>query len=213
LPTLATRKAREHLREADPVMAGLIDAVGKLEDFRRRADLAGPGDHYAALVRSIVCQQLSTSAARAIWGRLVEYFGGHPPTPKQVLDADREEMRKAAGLSNAKVKYLRSLAEHVLDGSLALEGLEKLPDAEVIAQLTAVNGIGEWSSQMFLMFQLQRPDVLAAGDLGIRRAVERAYALPELPPPAEVQRIGAVWAPYRTLACLYLWSSLRVVPV
>jgi DNA-3-methyladenine glycosylase II len=213
LPAVATRKAREHLREADPVMAGLIESVGKLEDFRRRADLAGPGERYAALVRSIVGQQLSTSAARSIWRRLIEYFGGHPPTPKQVLDADQEGIRKAAGLSHAKVKYLRSLAEHVLDGSLALEALDKLPDAEVIEQLTVVSGIGEWSAQMFLMFQLERPDVLAAGDLGIRRAVERAYRLPGLPPPTEVQRIGVPWAPHRTLACLYLWSSLRVVPV
>jgi DNA-3-methyladenine glycosylase II len=209
----ATRKAVEHLREADPVMAGLIDSVGKLEDFRRRVDLAGPGEQYAALVRSIVGQQLSTSAARSIWLRLVAYFGGHAPTPQEVLDADPEAMRTAAGLSHAKVKYLRSLAEHVLDGSLALDTLDKLSDADVIEQLTAVSGIGTWSSHMFLMFQLDRPDVLASGDLGIRRAVERAYGLAELPPPAEVERIGAVWSPYRTLACLYLWSSLRIVPV
>lgn len=209
----ATRKAVEHLREVDPVMAGLIDSVGKLEDFSRRTDLASPGEYYAALVRSIVGQQLSTSAARSIWQRLSEYFGGHPPTPQQVLEADPEAMRQAAGLSHAKVKYLRSLAEHVLDGSLDLEALDKLSDAEVIEELTAVSGIGLWSSHMFLMFSLDRPDVLASGDLGIRRAVERAYGLAEIPPIPEVERIGAPWSPYRTVACLYLWSSLRVVPV
>jgi DNA-3-methyladenine glycosylase II len=210
-PALA-RKAAEHLRAVDPVLGTLIDELGPL-DLTRRADRPAPGDHYAALVRSVVGQQLSTSAARAIWGRLVEYFDGHPPTPTQVLEADQEGMRIAAGLSHAKVKYLRSLAEHVLDGTLELERLDRMPDDEVIAELTSVSGIGEWTTQMFLMFQLDRPDVLAAGDLGIRRAIERLYELPELPPPAEVLRIGAAWSPYRTVACLYLWRSLRATPV
>jgi DNA-3-methyladenine glycosylase II len=210
-PALA-RKAAEHLRAVDPVLGALIETVGPL-NLTRHSDRPAPGDHYAALVRSIVGQQLSTSAARAIWGRLLEHFDGHAPTPTQVLEADQEEMRIAAGLSHAKVKYLRSLAEHVLDGTLELERLDRMPDDEVIGELTAVSGIGEWTTQMFLMFQLDRPDVLAAGDLGIRRAVERLYALPELPPPAEVLRIGAPWSPYRTVACLYLWRSLDATPV
>jgi DNA-3-methyladenine glycosylase II len=206
------RKAAEHLVVADAVLGALIESVGPLNP-RRRADRAAPGDHYAALVRSIVGQQLSTRAARSIWGRLLEYFDGHPPTPAQVLEADSEGMRSAAGLSRAKVTFLRSLAEHVLDGSLELERLDLMPDEDVIAELTAVRGIGEWTTQMFLMFQLERPDVLAAGDLGIRRAVERLYALPELPAPTEVTRIGEPWAPYRTVACLYLWRSLDATPV
>jgi DNA-3-methyladenine glycosylase II len=210
-PALA-RKATEHLRAVDAVLGALIDSLGPL-DLSRRPDRPDPGDHYAALVRSIVGQQLSTSAARAIWARLVAYFDGHPPTPTQVLEADQEEMRVAAGLSHAKVKYLRSLAEHVLDGTLELQRLDRMAEDEVIAELTAVSGIGEWTTQMFLMFQLDRPDVLAAGDLGIRRAVERLYALPEIPPPAEVLRIGAPWSPYRTVACLYLWRSLDATPV
>jgi DNA-3-methyladenine glycosylase II len=210
-PALA-RKAAEHLRAVDPVLGALVERLGPL-DLTRRADRPAPGDHYAALVRSIVGQQLSTSAARAIWGRLVAHFDGHPPTPTQVLEADQEEMRIAAGLSHAKVKYLRSLAEHVLDGTLELERLDRMPDEDVLSELTAVSGIGEWTTQMFLMFQLERPDVLAAGDLGIRRAVERLYGLPELPPPAEVLRIGSPWSPYRTVACLYLWRSLNATPV
>jgi DNA-3-methyladenine glycosylase II len=207
---LDTPRAVEHLRHSDPVLAGVIDAVGPLGSSRAgRPDL---GDHYGALVRSIVGQQLSTRAARAIYGRLLAHFGGHPPSPSEVLAADPEEMRAAAGLSRAKVGFLRSLAEHVLDGSLALERLDELPDERVISELVAVHGLGVWSAHMFLMFHLQRPDVMAVGDLGIRRAVERAYGLDALPGPAELERIAAPWSPHRTLACLYLWRSLDNTP-
>ncbi len=163
-------------------------------------------------MRSIVGQQLSTKAARAIYTRLTEHFGGRPPTPAEVLAADQEEMRAAAGLSRAKVGFLRSLAEHVLDGSLELERLDDLPDEEVIGELVAVKGLGAWTAHMFLMFHLGRPDVLAVGDLGIRRAVMLAYALDALPAPAELETLGEPWRPYRTLACLYLWRSLDAVP-
>ena len=212
MPAARARKAAEHLRSADPVLGALIDAVGPL-DLRRSPERPAPGEHYAALVRSIVGQQLSVAAARSIWNRLIAHFDGHPPTPVQVLEADQEEMRAAAGLSRAKVGFLRSLAEHVLEGSLELERLDTMADDEVIAELVAVKGLGEWTAQMFLMFQLERPDVLAAGDLGIRRAVERLYGLAQLPPPAEVKRIGAVWSPHSTLACRYLWRSLDATPV
>src|SRR6516225_1997820 len=173
-----------HLRAADPVMRALIDEIGVdgLGDPR-----AGrPQDHYGALVRSIVGQQLSTRAARAIYTRLTDRFGGRTPTPAEVLADDPDELRVAAGLSRGKVTYLRSLAEHVEDGSLELERLDELPDEDVIAELTAVRGIGLWSAQVFLMFHLQRPDVVAVGDLGIRRAVMIRYGLPELPKPDEV---------------------------
>ncbi len=170
------------LRAADPVLRGVIDAVGELGDPR-----AGrPDDHYGALVRSIVGQQLSTRAARAIYQRLVERFGGRTPTPDEVLADDPDALRAAAGLSRAKVAYLRSLAEHVLGGSLELERLDELSDEEVIAELVAVKGLGLWTAHMFLMFHLQRPDVLPVGDLGIRRAVRDAYGLAELPGPAEL---------------------------
>ncbi len=201
----------EHLRAADPVMRVLIDDIGTdgLGDPR-----AGrPDDHYGALVRSIVGQQLSTRAARAIYGRLTDHFGGRTPTPAEVLADDPEELRTAAGLSHAKVSYLRSLAEHVLDGSLELDRLDTLPDDEAIAELVAVRGIGDWSAHMFLMFHLGRPDVLAVGDLGIRRAVMLRYQLPKLPEAAELERIAEPWRPYRTLACRYLWRSLRATPV
>jgi DNA-3-methyladenine glycosylase II len=201
----------QKLRAADPVLRELIDSVGAdgLGDPR-----AGrPNDHYGALVRSIVGQQLSTRAARAIYGRLTERYGGRTPTPEEVLADDPDAMRVAAGLSHAKVRYLSSLAGHVLDGSLKLEELDALPDEEIIARLTAVKGIGRWSADMFLMFHLQRPDVLPVGDLGIRRAVMVRYALSELPDPATLERIAEPWRPYRTLACRYLWHSLAAAPV
>jgi DNA-3-methyladenine glycosylase II len=201
----------QKLRAADPVLREVIDSVGAdgLGDPR-----AGrPNDHYGALVRSIVGQQLSTRAARAIYGRLTERYGGRTPTPEEVLADDPDAMRVAAGLSHAKVRYLRSLATAVVDGTVELDRLHELPDDEVVAQLTAVKGIGTWSAQLYLMFHLGRPDVVAAGDLGIRRAVMLRYGLDELPDEATVTRIAEPWRPYRTLACRYLWRSLAATPV
>jgi DNA-3-methyladenine glycosylase II len=200
-----------HLRAADPVLGELIDSLD-VEAVIHDGRPGRFGDHYGALVRSIVGQQLSTKAAQAIYARLTDRFGGRTPTPAEVLADDPDELRIAAGLSHAKVRYLRSLAEHVEDGRLELDRLDSLPDEEVIAALTAVKGLGEWSSHMFLMFHLGRPDVLAAGDLGIRRAVMLRYGLGTLPGTAELQRIGEPWRPYRTLACLFLWHSLDAVP-
>ena len=130
-----------------------------------------------------------------------------------MLDDDPDELRVAAGLSHAKVAYLRSLAEHVLDGSLQLDRLDELPDDEVIADLTAVRGIGTWSSHMFLMFQLLRPDVLPVGDLGIRRAFMVHWGFKQLPKPAEMEPIAEPWRPHRTLASLFLWRSIQATPV
>ncbi|HUA75411.1 MAG TPA: DNA-3-methyladenine glycosylase [Solirubrobacteraceae bacterium] len=203
-------KATEHLRASDPVMAGIVDRVGKLPSARRGRPERD--DHYGALVRTITGQQLSVLAARAIYGRLTDRFGGRPPTPREILADDPEELCAAAGLSRAKVGFLRSLAEHVLSGELELERMDRLPDEEVIAELVAVKGIGEWSAHMFLMFHLERPDVVAPGDLGIRRAIELAYGLDGLPGPAEIERIAEPWRPHRTLACRYLWRSLDNEP-
>ena len=180
--------------------------MGPLPDPREGRP--GAEDHYGALVRSIVGQQLSTRAARAIHARLVDRFGGREPTPEEVLAADPEELRAAAGLSRAKVSFLRSLAEHVVAGELELPRLAELPDDEVVAELVAVKGLGEWSAHMFLIFHLGRPDVLAWGDLGVRRAVERAYALDGLPSADALRVLAEPWRPHRTLACRYLWRSL-----
>jgi len=192
------------------VLAALIDEVGPLDDAREgRPDRE---DHYGALVRTITGQQLSVAAARAIYGKLTARFDDRPPTPAEILDDEPEELRAAAGLSRAKVTYLRSLAEHVISGDLELERLDELSDEDVIAELTAVKGLGLWSAHMFLMFHLSRPDVLPVGDLGIRRAIERAYGLDELPEAAAIERIAEPWRPHRTLACRYLWRSLRNEP-
>jgi DNA-3-methyladenine glycosylase II len=203
-----TRKATETLR-ADPVMARLIDDHHELV----RADLKRErgGDAYGALVRSIVGQQLSTKAAATIYGRILDLFDGHTPTPKQILATPPERLREA-GLSNAKAAYLGDLARHVEEGSLELERLPDLPDEEVTAQLTAIKGLGQWTADMFLMFHLRRPDVLPVGDQGIRRAVMVEYRLRKLPDPKRLEKVAKPWRPYRTLACLYLWSSLDNVP-
>jgi DNA-3-methyladenine glycosylase II len=163
-------------------------------------------------VRSIAGQQLSVLAARAIWRRLVARFDGRAPTPQEILDDDPEELRAAAGFSRAKVRYLRSLAEHVLAGELELDRLTEMGDEEVIAELTAVKGIGEWTAHMFLMFTLHRPDVLPTGDLGVRNAIMRAYELDRPPTPAEMTALAEPWRPHRTRACLYLWRSLDNAP-
>jgi DNA-3-methyladenine glycosylase II len=200
------------LSAADPVLGRVIAALADTELPARAADRPASGDHYAALVRTIAGQQLSVLAARAIWRKLLDRFDGRAPTPQEVLASDPEELRAAAGLSRAKVSYLRSLAEHVLSGELELDRLNELPDHEVIAELVAVRGIGEWSAHMFLIFQLDRPDVLATGDLGIRRAVQLAYELAALPTPAELSALAEPWRPHRTAACRYLWRSLDATP-
>lgn len=199
-----------HLKGADPILAELIEQVSPLGDTNTgRPDR---DDHYGALVRTITGQQLSVLAARAIYGRLTARFEGRAPTPQEILDDEPEELRAAAGLSRAKVGFLRSLAEHVLTGELKLERLDALGEEEVIAELTAVKGIGLWSAHMFLMFHLDRPDVLPVGDLGIRKAIQQAYGLQALPTPAEMEAIAEPWRPQRTLACRYLWRSLDNEP-
>ncbi|MBI5310998.1 MAG: DNA-3-methyladenine glycosylase 2 family protein [Actinobacteria bacterium] len=207
---MVPRSAKSHLRSADPVMAAVIDAI---PDARLTNPQDGrPDDHYGTLMRAIVGQQVSTAAARTVYARLCDRFGGGTPTPRQILDDDPEQLR-TVGLSRAKTSYLRSLAEHVVSGELELDRLEELDDEAVIAELVAVKGIGVWSAQMFLMFHLKRPDVLPTGDLGIRRAVQIAYSMEELPSPAPLTEIAEPWRPHRTLACRYLWRSLDNEPV
>jgi len=210
LPAGTNRAGLTHLRAADPVLGAIIEQYGPdgLRD-RREGDQS---EHYDALVRAIVGQQLSTKAAAAIYRRLADRFGGRGPTPAEVLADDPEELRAAAGLSRAKVTFLHSLAQHVTDGSLELEKLDQLSDEQVIAELIAVKGIGVWSAHMFLMFHLERPDVLAVGDLGIRKAMMLAYGLDRLPLPPAMEAIATPWRPYRTLACRYLWRSLDNEP-
>ena len=178
-------------------MAGLIDMCGVISSPPRKK--AAPEEHYGALLHAVVNQQLSVKAGAAIYGRLTERFGGNTPTPEQLLADDPEELRTAVGLSRSKVGFMRSLAEHILSGELELERLDSLSDEEVMAELVAVKGIGEWTAHMFLMSHLHRPDVMAPGDLGIKRAIEKAYGL-EDPDRETMERLAERWRPHRTLA-------------
>lgn len=206
--------ARRKLAAADPTMAALIERLGKIDietRLRRRSE-ERPADAYGALLRAIVGQQLSTKAARTIYGRVLELFGGRTPSPEELLAAAETDLR-AAGLSGRKVEYVRDLAAHVIAGELELDRLEELSDEEVIAEIVAVRGLGVWTAEMFLIFHLERPDVLSGGDLGIRKAVQIEYGLEEMPTPTRVLEIGEPWRPYRSLASLYLWESLANAPV
>ena len=186
-------------------MAALVRRIGPLDQASRRR--GRPDDAYGALVRTIVGQQLSTKAARTIYARLVALFGDSPPTPEEILSAD-EDILRTSGLSRQKIGYLRDLARHVRSGDLDFAALHNLSDEEVAARIIAVKGLGWWSADMFLMFHLGRPDVLPVGDLGIRRAVEKAYGLPRLPDANDLRNLAAPWRPQRTLACFYLWKTL-----
>lgn len=203
-PASPHRKALAHLRKSDPVMANVIDRVG-------RCTLAPRTEwtHFDALVRSIVYQQLSGKAAATIHGRVLTLIGEGMEAPSRIVATPHEALR-SAGLSTQKANYVRNLAEHVLDGSLPVESLDQLSDDEVIAALTQVKGIGRWSAQMFLMFRLGRPDVLPELDLGVQKGIQKAYRLRKLPTPKQVLRRGARWAPYRTVASWYMWRILEV---
>jgi DNA-3-methyladenine glycosylase II len=205
----ALTPADQHLRSVDQVLRGLIDEGGSIDPETDRR--GSRPDAYQALARAIVGQQLSTKAAASIWGRVTELFGEHTPSPVQLLEVDGQELRDA-GLSWSKVGFLKDLAERVEDGRLDLDRLGELSDDDVVAELTEIKGVGRWTAEMFLIFHLGRPDVVSMGDLGIRRAVQLAYGLDELPGPSEMERISEPWRPHRTLACLYLWRSLHNVP-
>jgi len=206
-------KGRNALAAADPTMGELIERVGEIDiatRLRRRSE-ERPADAYGALLRAIVGQQLSTKAARTIFGRVLDLFDGTTPSPEQLLEASEEDLR-ACGLSGRKVEYVRDLAAHVLAGELELDRLGELADEEVIEEIVAVRGLGQWTAEMFLIFHLERPDVLSGGDLGIRKAVQIEYGLAEMPAPQKVLEIGEPWRPHRSLASLYLWESLANVP-
>jgi DNA-3-methyladenine glycosylase II len=193
------RIALKHLKK-DPALAKIISKVGKFAiEYNEPC--------FETLVRSIVYQQLSGKVASVIFNRLKAATGENSITPAGIMKLRIERMRRL-GLSAQKTVYIRELAKHTRKGSVVFETLADLEDAAVIEHLTRVKGIGVWTAQMFLMFALRRTDVLPLGDLGIRTAMKRAWDLPELPKPAEMERIAAAWRPYASLACWYLWRSL-----
>ena len=196
---------KEHLAAHDPVMAALIDQFPA-------PTFAPHQNYYQELVESIISQQLSVKAAATITKRFVESFG-HFPLPEELLGRTIEDLR-AVGLSNQKANYMQDLAQHVLGGSVRFEHLDSLSNDEIIRELTAVKGIGEWTVHMFLIFCMGRLDVLATGDLGVKTAVRNLYGFSTLPTPAEMAQLAAdnTWQPYASLACWYLWKSLDNAP-
>jgi DNA-3-methyladenine glycosylase II len=197
--------AREFLRNADPVLARLIDAH---PDFHPRAWIDElPGlDAFGTLIFQVTGQQLSVRATRAILSRLEQRFDGHLPSPAELLAADPQVLRQA-GLSSRKGVTLRALAERFVDGRLSDEALARMTDDEIEAALTEVSGIGPWTAHGFLIFALDRPDVLLSGDLGLRHAVERLYGLDHLPTEVEMEEVAERWRPYRSLAVSHLFAS------
>ena len=202
---LANRKARESLRQADPVLGRLIDAR---PGFRPRAwmDELPPLDAFGTLVFQVAGQQLSVASTRAIISHLQDRFGGHMPSAAELLAADPQVLRDS-GFSARKGQTLRALAERFVDGSLSDKALSRMTDEEVEAALTEVSGIGLWTARGFLLVALDRPDVFLSGDLALRRAIQRAYGLDRLPNDHEVAQISDRWRPYRSLAVSYLFAS------
>jgi DNA-3-methyladenine glycosylase II len=202
---VADPAARDFLRHADPILGKLIDAH---PDFHPRAwlDELPPLDAFGTLIFQVLGQQLSVSATRTIVARLQQRFGGHLPSPQELLSVDPQELR-AAGMSNRKAATLRALAERFRDGRLSDESFDRMTDEEIEAALTEVPGIGPWTAHGFLIVALDRPDVLLSGDLALRRAVERAYGFDHRPTDDEMLEVAERWRPYRSLAVSYLFAS------
>ena len=190
----------DFLRACDPVLGAVVGRLGPLDEP------GGSGDHFAALCDIIIGQQLSVASARAIKNRFCAHFG-ETPQAQAVLEMS-DELSKSLGLSAQKARYLKNLARHIEDGLLDIAHLETLPDDEIRHEVVAVKGLGAWSADIFLMFHLNRSDVLPVGDLGIREAMKRLYQLEARPQPDEMERIAAPWRPHRTLASRYLWRFL-----
>lgn len=198
--------AARHLSAHDPRLAPVIAKFGS-------CTIEPHDDYYRELVDAIISQQLSVKASATILRRFTALFGDTFPTPEQILQRSVDDLR-AVGMSRAKAAYVLDLATRILDGKLQPEKLPNLPNEEVIRELVAVKGIGEWTAHMFLIFSLGRLDVLATGDLGVRMAMKQLYGLPEAPRPDNMRAIAATynWHPYESVACWYLWKSLDNEP-
>jgi DNA-3-methyladenine glycosylase II len=198
-------RVRSHLRKADPVLARLIDARPTFDPQGWMAELPAM-DLFGALLFQVAGQQLSVASTRRTLGRIELLFGGHLPSPAELLGVPQDSLRQA-GLSWRKVATLRDLAEHISDGRLNPDILSELPDDDVITALTTIPGIGPWTAQGALILALQREDVVLPGDLALRKAIQRAYELDHLPSQAEVLDIAEKWRPYRSVATSYLFSA------
>jgi DNA-3-methyladenine glycosylase II len=195
------RKAVNHLKKSDPVLRAIIDQVGPC-----RMEFSVP--EFSSLAEAIVYQQLNGKAAVTIFKRFIE-LAGSPLIPEGILKLSDEQLR-SVGLSRQKSSYLKDLAAKTASGELNFAQLAELPDEEVIKHLTQVKGIGVWTAHMFLMFSLRRPDVFPTGDYGVQMAIKKHYKKRKLPKPKDMEKIARVWAPYRSVACWYMWRSLDI---
>lgn len=200
-------QAIDHLRQYDPVLARVI-AASPLPEFVPHKN------YYQALVNSIIGQQLSVKAAASIKQRFINLFDDHFPSPQQILLKNIDELR-SAGLSRAKAVYIQDLARRIIDGAVQFETIDQLTNEEIVAELTTVKGIGEWTVHMFLMFCVGRQDVLPVGDLGIKNGIKQLYGFDHLPTSADVQTIASKnnWHPYESIASWYIWRSLNNTPL
>ncbi|HEY5805972.1 MAG TPA: DNA-3-methyladenine glycosylase [Candidatus Saccharimonadales bacterium] len=201
-----TKQAASYLAEHDSALKPVIENVGL-------CTIRPHKNYYQELVESIISQQLSVKAAATIFKRFKDLFGGGFPAPEEILAKSIDELR-SVGLSRGKAMYVRDLAQHVLDGKVRFDHLDSLSNEEIIRELTAVKGIGEWTAHMFMMFCMGRMDVLAHGDLGIKNGIQKLYSLDHQPSAQEVAAVAAKnnWHPYESIACWYVWKSLDNAP-
>jgi DNA-3-methyladenine glycosylase II len=199
----------DELAALDPRIARLIGEVDAELIAKRRSDRSK--DRFEALARIIVGQQVSTAAARTVWGRVRDEFGG-TVAPIDLIAPDAEPRLRSCGLSGRKASYMIGIADAIESGALRPDDLDELTDDEVVEELVALKGIGQWSAEMFLIFDLGRPDVFSGGDLGLRRGVQIAYELEEMPTPEAAIAIAEAWKPHRSLASLYLWEAVHANP-
>ena len=191
----------KYLSQSDPRLGEVIGTVGGYSIQLRK-------DPFQSLVESIIYQQLAGSAASIIYGRFIKYYNNSPPLPEQILSTPDAVLKSSIGLSNKKIEYIKDLSARITDRTLDLVILCEKTDEEIITQLIQVKGIGRWTAEMFLIFCLGRLDVLPVTDLGIRKAMQKIYALPALPKPSEMLAISQPWRPYRSVATWYLWKSV-----
>ncbi len=191
----------QYLSQKDLKLASIIKSIG---DYSKKT-YSNPFD---SLIQSIISQQLSGKAANAIYRRFLNYYGGVFPTTEQILSTSTEIFRTLIGLSYKKSEYIKNLSSRVSTGQLNLDLLLEMPDEEIIEELVKVKGIGRWTAEMFLIFCLGREDVIPVGDLGVRKAIQKLYNLPQLPEPSSILTISLPWRPYRSIATWYLWKSL-----
>jgi DNA-3-methyladenine glycosylase II len=193
-----------YLSQKDSKLASIIQSIGK---YSRKPNV----NPFESLIQSIISQQLSGKAAKAIYIRFIDYYNKIFPTPQQIISTPNEILRVQIGLSFKKIEYIKELSSRISNGKLDFASLINNSDEEIIAELIKVKGIGRWTAEMFLIFCLEREDVIPLGDLGVRKAMQKLYNLPQLPDPSSILAISLPWRPYRSIATWYLWKSISTV--